>query len=93
MSIIVFSVILETKHLNKGGKRILRNCLNDGKIASRGRIILIPRKDAPVVAVNVASNGPRNLMKWQRGKPARAPIVSKVSLNTTRGQPHKVIDL
>ena len=59
MSIIVFSVILETKHLNKGGKRILRNCPNDGKIASRGeRIILIPRKAGPVVPANVAPNEP-----------------------------------
>jgi len=44
--------------------------LDDGRIASRGgRIGLIPRKAGPVVPVDVAPDGPRNLMKWQRGKP------------------------
>ena len=44
--------------------------LHDGKVAIRDRIVLIPRKAGSVVAINVASMGPRNLMKWLRGKPA-----------------------
>jgi len=53
--------------------------LNDGKVAIRGgRIVLIPRKAAPVVAVNVAPDGPRNLMKWLREKPAPIAKVSVV---------------
>ena len=51
------------------------NCLDDGKVASRGgRIMLIPRKAGFVVPVDVAPDGPRIKMKWLREKPARAPI-------------------
>ena len=51
--------------------------LHDGKVASRGkRIVLIPRKADPVVAVNVAPDEPRNLMEWLRGKPAL--VVSEI---------------
>ena len=56
--------------------------LNDGEIAIRGgRIILISRKAGFVVAVNVAPDGPRNLMKWLREKPtpiAKASVVAQI---------------
>ena len=56
------------------------SCLDDDKVAIRGgRIVLIPRKAVSVVAVNVAPDEPWIKMEWLRGKPARAPIVSKVS--------------
>jgi len=45
--------------------------LNDGRITIRGGIILIPRKAASVVPVNVAPDEPRIKMKWLRGE-ARA---------------------
>ncbi|RLF65900.1 MAG: hypothetical protein DRN30_03105, partial [Thermoplasmata archaeon] len=54
------------------------NCLDDGKVAIRGkRIVLIPRKAGPVV-VNVAPNGPRNLMKWLRGKPVLVAEIPQI---------------
>ena len=52
--------------------------LYDGRIAIRGeRIILISRKAGSVVPVDVAPDGPRNLMKWLREKPVL--VVSKYS--------------
>ncbi|RLF64701.1 MAG: hypothetical protein DRN30_05155 [Thermoplasmata archaeon] len=53
--------------------------LHDGKIAIRGgRIMLIPRKAVSVVAVNVAPDGPRNLMKWLREKPALVTEIPQI---------------
>ena len=56
---------------------------NDGKITIRsGRIYLISRKTAQVVAVNVAPNEPSNQMRWLREKPVqlvtKIPLVSKI---------------
>ena len=53
--------------------------LNDGRIAIRGRIILIPRKAGPVVPANVAPDEPRIKMKWLREKPAPIAKVSVVA--------------
>jgi len=55
---------------------------NDGKITIRsGRIYLISRKTAQVVAVNVAPKEPSNQMRWLREKPVqlviKIPLVSK----------------
>ncbi|RLF66880.1 MAG: hypothetical protein DRN30_01310 [Thermoplasmata archaeon] len=47
------------------------NCLDDGKIAIRGkRIVLISRKAASVLPVNVAPNDVLIIMRHGRGKPA-----------------------
>ena len=55
---------------------------NDGTVAIRsGRLILIPRKAAQVVAVNVAPNEPPIEMRRARGKPVQIPeilIISKI---------------
>ena len=54
--------------------------LYDGRIAIRGeRIVLISRKAGPVVPVDVAPDGPRNLMKWLREKPASVAKVFVVA--------------
>ncbi|MCD6487924.1 MAG: transposase [Desulfurococcales archaeon] len=61
-------------------------CLNlfsrsdDSKVAIRGgRLILISRKTASVVAVNVALDEPPNHMRWLRGKPVPKLIISTPS--------------
>ena len=51
--------------------------LNDGEVASRDRIMLIPRKAAPNEALI--------MMKRGRGKPA---LVAKNIPNIKHGQPH-----
>ena len=52
---------------------------NDGSVAIRGgRLILITRKTAQVVAVNVAPDEPLNQMKWLREKPVRVPVIPKM---------------
>ena len=52
---------------------------NDGTVAIRsGRLILIPRKTAQVVAVNVAPGEPPIEMRRPRGKPVQASIISKI---------------
>ncbi len=54
--------------------------LNDGMVAIRGgRIYLIHRKAAPVVAVDVAPNEPPTEMRWLRGKPVQVFKISIVS--------------
>ena len=61
-------------------------CLNlfsrsdDGRVAIRsGRLYLIPRKAGPVVPADVAPGEPSTEMRWLRGKPAQAPVVTKVT--------------
>ncbi|RLE86455.1 MAG: hypothetical protein DRN04_19480 [Thermoprotei archaeon] len=55
---------------------------NDGTVTIRsGRIYLISRKTAQVVAVNVAPNEPPNQMRWLREKPVQ---VSKILIVTKR---------
>ena len=62
-------------------------CLNlfsrsdDGRVAIRsGRLVLITRKTAQVVAVNVAPNEPPIKMRWMRGKPVPKLIISTPSI-------------
>ena len=43
--------------------------LDDGEIANRGGIVLIPRKAGPVVPVNAAPNEALIMMMRERGKP------------------------
>ena len=53
---------------------------NDGKVAIRsGRLILITRKTAQVVAVNVAPNEPPTKMRWLREKPVPELIINNQS--------------
>ena len=53
---------------------------NDGRVAIRGgRLILISRKAAHVVAVNVAPYEPPNQMRWLREKPVPELIISNPS--------------
>ncbi len=61
-------------------------CLNlfsrpdDGVVTIRGgRIYIISRKTAQVVAVNVAPDEPSSQMRWLREKPVQVPIVTKIS--------------
>ncbi len=55
---------------------------NDGMVAIRsGRLFLISRKTAQVVAVNVAPNEPPNHMRWMREKPVQ---VIKILVVTKR---------
>ncbi len=55
---------------------------NDGRVAIRsGRILLITRKAAQVVAVNVAPDEPPNQMRWLREKPVQ---VTKILVITKR---------
>ena len=50
---------------------------NDGLITIRGgRLVLITRKTAQVVAVNVAPNEPPNQMRWLREKPVPKLIIN-----------------
>ena len=65
-------------------------CLNlfsrsdDGRATIRGgRIYLISRKTAQVVAVNVAPNEPPNHMRWMREKPVPNLIPSNSGTVTT----------
>ena len=52
---------------------------NDGKIAIRsGKLFLITRKTAQVVAVNVAPDEPPIEMRWSREKPMQAPKISQI---------------
>ncbi len=52
---------------------------NDGRVAIRsGGLVLITRKTAQVVAVNVAPNEPPNQMKWLREKPVQVTIILKI---------------
>jgi len=44
-----------------------------------GRIVLITRKTARVVTVNVALDEPPIKMRWLREKPIQVPIVSKIT--------------
>jgi len=63
-------------------------CLNlfsrsgDGGVAIRGgRLVLVPRKAAQVVAVDVAPNGPPTEVRRLRGKPvqvSKIPIITKI---------------
>ena len=53
---------------------------NDGRVAIRGgRLFLITRKTAPVVAVDVAPDEPPNQMRWMREKPVPELIISNPS--------------
>jgi len=61
-------------------------CLNlfsrsdDGSVAIRsGRLVLITRKAAQVVAVNVAPNEPPIKMRWMREKPVQATKILKIT--------------
>ena len=55
---------------------------NDGRVVIRsGRILLITRKTAQVVAVNVAPYEPPNQMRWLREKPVQ---VTKILVITKR---------
>ena len=52
---------------------------NDGRVAIRGgKLHLISRKTAPVVAVDVAPDEPPIKMRWMREKPVQVPVVLKI---------------
>jgi len=60
-------------------------CLNlfsrsdDSMVAIRsGKLRLVPRKTAQVVAVDVAPNEPPMEMRWLREKPVQVPIISQI---------------
>ncbi len=53
---------------------------NDGVVAIRsGRLVLITRKAAQVVAVNVAPNEPPIKMRWMREKPVQITKILKIT--------------
>ncbi len=53
---------------------------NDGRVAIRsGKLVLITRKTAQVVAVNVAPNEPPTKMRWLREKPVPELIINNQS--------------
>ncbi len=57
---------------------------NDGRVAIRGgRLVLITRKAAQVVAANVASNEPPSMDEVLRGKPVPRAIPSSQSITNT----------
>ena len=53
---------------------------NDGVVAIRsGRLVLITRKAAQVVAVNAAPNEPPIKMRWMREKPVQITKILKIT--------------